>query len=371
MTDHYPPDDEPGEYVPRQRPPRRRVRKGRLLAVLLVLGLLMGTCGVVVKNFISDTKLAEGPVTIVIEEGMGAGAVADLLAEKGVIRNATLFKAQARLDDRSSKIRPGTYELQPGASFDDILTALTAAPSEAPTFTVTIPEGLTVEQTLSEIADAKGSPVDVKQLRKALSEVALPTWAPDELPEGAEFFEGMLFPNTYEFVKASTATDILTRLVEQTETVMDEVGVAEKDRYEVLTIGSLVEREARLRDEQPVIASVIYNRIDQGIRLQVDATVVYAKYLQTGEIVNRVLLSDLEIPSAWNTYQIDGPPPTPISGSGQTAIEAAANPDQTKYLYYVVSDRETGEHAFAETLEEHNANVARYREERAEEESGG
>ena len=343
-----------------------RVRKGRLFAVLLVLGVLAGMCTVAVSNFFGGEDLPEEPVSITVEEGMGAGDVADLLAEKGIIRNASVFKVQARVDERSSQIRPGTYSFLPGATFDEILTALTVAPSEAPVFTVTIPEGLNVDQTLQRIADAEGSPFTVKQLRRGLRSVALPAWVPQQLPEGAEFFEGILFPSTYEFVRTASADEVLSRLVEETQAVMDRVGVAAQDRYEVLTVASLVEREARVRDEQATIASVIYNRINQGIRLQVDATVVYAK----GEVVNRVLTSDLEIDSPWNTYKVDGLPPTPISGAGESAIKAAANPQRTDFLYYVVSDRETGEHAFAETLEEHNANVARYRELREQEEGG-
>lgn len=347
-----------------------RVRKGRVLVVVLVLGLVLGGCTAAITKLVRGPDMADGPVTVRVEEGMGAGGVAELLEEKGVIRNATVFKFQARLDDRASRIRPGSYELAPGATFDDILTAMTAAPSEAPTFKVTIPEGLTVEQTLERIADAKGSPFKIGQLRKALPAVALPAWVPQDLPDGSERFEGMLFPSTYDLLRNDPAPDVLSKLVEQTEIVMDRVGVPRRQRYETLIKASLIEREARVRKEQPVIASVINNRIEEPMRLQIDATVVYAKYRVTGEIVNQVLTEDLQLDSPWNTYAIDGLPPTPISGSGESAIEAAANPDNTQFLYYVVSDRQTGEHAFAETLEEHNANVARYRELRAEEEGG-
>jgi len=349
---------------------QRRIRKGRVVAVLLAVFLLFGGCTLGVTRLIGGPQLAEQPVTVVVEEGMGASSVATLLEERGVIRNASVFKFQARMDDRASRIRPGSYELEPGASYDEIITALTATPSEAPTFTVTIPEGYTVEQTIAAIAEAKGSPYTRKQLRNALAGVALPAWVPAQLPEGADPFEGMLFPSTYELLRDAPAPDALSKLIEQTETVMERNNVASADRYRTLIQASLIEREARVRDEQPVIASVINNRVDQGMRLQIDATVVYAKYRQTGEIVNSVLTSDLEIDSPWNTYLSDGLPPTPISGSGESAIAAAANPDQTDYLFYVVSNRETGEHAFAETLEEHNANVARYRELREQEQGG-
>jgi len=350
---------------------RRRVRKGRLIVVVLFLGLVIGGCTAAVSTLLQGTELAAETVTVEVPEGIGASGVAELLDERGVIRNATIFRFQARLDERSGQIRPGTYELEPGASFDEIMTALTTAPEAAPTFRVTIPEGLTVEQTLQRIASAEGSPFTMRQLRRGLAAVTLPDWVPHDLPEDADAFEGMLFPSTYELLVDAEAPDVLNQLVEQTQSVMDRVGVPPAQRYQRLIEASLIEREARVREEQPVIASVINNRVEQGMRLQIDATVVYAKYRQTGEIVNRVLTADLEIPSEWNTYQSDGFPPTPISGAGESAIAAAANPEQTDYLYYVVSDRETGEHAFAETLEEHNQNVARYREQRAAEESGG
>ena len=347
-----------------------RLRKGRLLAVLLVVGLIVGGCTVTLTRLIGGPDLADGPVTVVVEEGMGAGGVADLLEQQGVIRSASVFKVQARMDERASQIRPGSYEIEPGASYDDILTVMTAKPSEAPTFTVTIPEGLTVDQTIARLAEAEGSPYGRKELRKAMGAVALPAWVPKDLPEGAHPFEGMLFPSTYNLLRNAPAPDALSTLVEQTEIVMERNNVAVDERYQTLIEASLIEREARVRDEQPVIASVINNRVEEGMRLQIDATVVYAKYRQTGEIVNSVLTSDLEIQSPWNTYVVDGLPPTPISGAGESAIAAAANPDETDFLFYVVSDRETGEHAFAKTLEEHNANVARYRELRAEEQDG-
>jgi UPF0755 protein len=305
-------------------------------------------------------------VCVDVPEGMGAGGVASLLEERGVISNAFLFRLQARFDDRSSRIRPGTYRFEAGASADEILEAMSAAPTEAPTFRVTIPEGLRVPQMLERIAQAEGSPFTVKELRQGLAGVALPEWVPSELPEGAEPFEGLLFPATYDLLLSDAAPDVLAKLVEQTETVLADAGVRPGQRYQTLVKASLIEREARVREEQPVIASVIENRVEQGMRLQIDATVIYAK----GEDVNRVLTSDLEIQSPWNTYVVDGFPPTPISGSGASAIQAAANPDSTDFLYYVVSNRETGEHAFARTLEEHNANVARYRELRDQEQDG-
>lgn len=296
------------------------------------------------------------PVVVEIPEGTGASEVADLLADRGVIGSAFLFKVMARFDDRAGQIRPGTYELEPGASTSEILEVLSAAPPAPPTFQVVIPEGLTVEQTLQRIAEAEGSPFTVEQLREALAGVAVPSWVPvDAMPEGAEPFEGLLFPATYEFLADADPQDVLGQMVAKTEEVMASITPpADLDTYQTLVMGSLIEREARLQDEQRVISAVMHNRLAAPMRLQIDATVLYA----LGGHKDRVLYEDLEVESPWNTYRVDGLPPTPISGAGQAAIAAAAEPSDDDYLYYVVSDPETGAHAFARTAEEHEANVA-------------
>jgi UPF0755 protein len=329
------------------------------LGVLVVFaGLVLG--GMVAMNAVGGGAEDEGePVTVVIPEGTGASGVASILADHGIIRSEAAFRFSARFDERSNRIQPGEYELHTAMDADQILEIISQPREVVPTFRVTIPEGLTVMQTLERIADAEDSPFSTEQLEEALGGVALPDWVPNDLPEGAEPFEGMLFPNTYEFRQDADPQDVLTRLVEETEAVLDSIDPPEgHDRYEVLIMASLVERETRARDEQQEVAGVIYNRLDQPMRLQIDATVIYAR----GEHTTRVLRSDTEIDSPWNTYTQDGLPPTPISGMGRAAIEAAANPAEHSYLYYVVCDTDTGEHAFAETLQGHNNNVNRYRQ---------
>lgn len=308
---------------------------------------------------------SEAPVTVEIPEGAGAGQVADLLEERGVIGSAFAFRVGARLDGRAGQIRPGTYELRPGMSTGEILTVVTAAPPPAPTFRVTIPEGLTVAQTMERLANAEGSILTEEQLRAALPAVALPEWVPqEELPAGQPYegltpYEGLLFPDTYEFLVSDDPVAMLSRLVARTEQAMSQVEPpAGLDRYQLLVLASLIEREARLPEEQPIISSVIHNRLEIGMKLDIDATVLYANASEA----NRVLLKDTRLESPWNTYQTGGLPPTPIAGAGQGAINAAAAPVESNYRFYVVSDPSTGEHVFAETLEEHNQNVARYRE---------
>lgn len=306
---------------------------------------------------------AEGEVVVFeVPEGVGASTVGDQLADDGVIRSAFAFKMAARGDDRASKIRPGTYRLARGMSADEILEILSDAPPQAEIFRVTIPEGLTIDATLARLADA--SPHSEDDFRAALGSVALPSWVPfDTLPEEAEVFEGLLFPDTYEFTVDRDPAEIIAALVSQTENIISQVSIPEGyNEYDVLRIASLIERETRVTSEQEIVSSVVYNRLERPMRLQIDATVQYAR----GEHTDRVLFSDLEIASLWNTYQIDGLPPTPIAGAGRSAIAAAADPADTNFVFYVVDDLETGAHVFAETADEHNRNVAEFRRKRAE-----
>jgi UPF0755 protein len=338
-------------------------------AFLVVLVLFAGASAAAVWWLFSpgqsDAERVEGEIVLVeVPEGAVASTVAELLEQEGVIRSAAAFRLAARLDERANRLQPGVYELRAGMSTDEILAVLSETPEPAETFRVTIPEGLTVAQILDRLAAA--SPHSEEAFEAAFTAVALPEWVPDDLPDGADHFEGLLFPDTYEFLAESDPQDIVARLVHQTDIILSEVDPPEGfSRYEILIIASLIEREVRLREEQEIVSSVIHNRLARPMRLQIDATVQYAR----GEHTDRVLFSDLEIESEWNTYQRDGLPPTPIATAGRSAIHAAANPADTDYYYYVVNDLETGAHAFAETQAEHERNVAEFRRLRAEAEA--
>lgn len=312
------------------------------------------------------TELASEPVTVTIPEGTGARDVAQLLEDNGVVRSASAFTASATIGGQASQIQAGTYELDPSSSTETILEVLTAGPTAADTYTITIPEGLTVEQTLNRMAEAEGSPFTVEQLREALALVALPEWVPPPdggLPEGAEAFEGLLFPDTYEFTVEQPADEVLTRLITQTDAVLTEVGASTRNDlslYQTLILGSLIEREARVAEERPVISSVIHNRIEDGMALQIDATVVYGIEVATGER-RELVIDDYQFDTPWSTYVYPGLPPTPISGAGRSALEAAAAPAETGYYYYVLENQETGTHRFSETLAQHNQAIAEIR----------
>jgi UPF0755 protein len=326
--------------------------------VLVVLSVIGGVLFVLMRydggGFANAAPDGER-VTVQIPEGVTANDVGDILAEEGVIDNALTFQAVARVDERASQIQPGTYDLRTGMDTGEILDILTEG-NEVEVFRVTIPEGLTVRQTLDRIAEAEGSPYTVEELREALAGVALPAWVPSDLPDDAVPFEGLLAPNTYDFRVDSDAQEVLKRLVDETDDHLQTLGVKEADRYETLIIASLIEREVRVPEERPTVSSVIQNRLAQDQRLQIDATVLYAK----GEAGTRVLTSDTDVDSPWNTYQVTGLPPTPIAAPGQAAMEAAVNPADTNFLFYVVCDFDTGQHAFARTLDQHEQNRARY-----------
>lgn len=337
------------------------------LAVLVVVGAVVG---VGAWWLLADTAAPGSgkrePVEFEVAEGAGVSSLADDLEEAGVIRSAWAFRLAARFDDRAERIQAGSHELRTGMSSGEVLAELASEP-EIDTFRVTIPEGLTVDEILPRLADA--GDFDEDELVAALDTraVDLPGWVPaDDLPAGAQPYEGVLFPDTYRFRNDSTPADVLQRLVDETDAVVSELEPPEDvTRYELVTVASLVERETKVPDERATVASVIYNRLAEPMRLQVDATVQYAQ----GEHAERLLFEDLEIDSDWNTYERDGLPPTPIAAPGRAALEAAADPDDTDFLYYVVDDLDSRSHAFAETKAEHDANVREFRRMRDEREA--
>jgi UPF0755 protein len=329
-----------------------------LLLVLALLSTLAGASLWVSRAPAEPAGVRGETRTVVIPEGLGTSAIGDLLERQGVIRSATAFTILARLNGQL--IQAGTYKVERGAGLGSVLNVLADGPAAPPTFIVTIPEGLTVDQTLARIAEADGSPFSFNQLRQALAGIAVPAWVPvEDLPTNAQPFEGLLFPDTYKFRVDADPQDVLVQLVLQTERVMSSMvrPAADLDRYQTLIVASLVEREARLAEERPRISSVIHNRLKEGIRLQIDATVLYA----LGEQRDRVLRADLKVNSLWNTYRHSGLPPTPISGVGRASIRAAAQPSNEDYLYYVVEDPQTGRHRFSRTFAEHQRAIAEVR----------
>lgn len=354
----------------------------RRFLVFLVLGGGLVYGGLQYFGDVFDTGCEEPDnageaVAFTIPDGASAGQVGALLAEQGIICDGADFRRAARDAGVDQKLRAGDYELTVGMQPLAAAEALSVPVAGAPTFSITVAEGLTVAQTLERLA--AGTPHTVADYRQVLdARVAAGTNAdgqlriPDYIPSPEEFgdgvrepYEGLLFPLTYEFVETATPLDVLQRMVDQLDAEVAEVPAATVSEfeavgfrlYDALVIASLVEREARVGDERETIAAVVRNRLDDGQLLQIDASVLYGQ----GDPEAGAEAVNPDVSSAYNTYENAGLPPTPIAGFRGSLIEAAMEPADVDFRYYVVSPDCDGSHNFAVTLDEHNNNVAAYR----------
>jgi UPF0755 protein len=318
-------------------------------------------------------------VEVVVDPGRSVRSVGEELVEVGVVERLRPFLDEAEARDLPSQLQPGIFELETAMGHESAVEVLLAGPSVGGPGRFTVQEGLPVELTLERLAQQfeEHSEDDFRAVlderieagENADGVLQLPDWVPEPADAGDEViepYEGLLFPETYDVPADATPLDILQRMVDQLVQVMDGVDASLVDaasdrgidRYDALILASLIERETRVDDERRAVAGVIERRLEEGMRLQIDATVLYAR----GEHTDRVLFEDTEIDSPYNTYQVDGLPPTPISGSGRAAIEAAFSPAEVTYRYYVLDPACDGTHVFADTLEEHNRNVAAFRD---------
>jgi UPF0755 protein len=365
----------------------RLSRGSRNFLIVAVVGLVAVIAGVVLLgsqlNPLGDDGVEPGQaVELTVEQGQSVRAVGDRLADLGVVRSALRFRMAAEDADLASTLRPGIFQLETGMSNDEAIDVLAAGPTggvERDDLRFTVQEGLTVEQTLARLADQFDDHTE-EDFRAVLDErtaaggnaagvLQLPDWVPEPAErddEVLEPYEGLLFPQTYDVRSEATPQDILQRMLNELARAADGVdaeeqnGLAARDltRYEGLILSSLIERETRVDDERELVSGVLANRLAEPMRLQIDATVLYAR----GEPTDRVLIADTEIDSPYNTYQVDGLPPTPISGVGNASFRAAYRPAETTALYYVLAPECDGTHRFADTLEEHNRNVQAFRE---------
>jgi UPF0755 protein len=305
-----------------------------------------------------------GKAVFTVKKGESSGAVADRLDEEGIISSGTLFEIRLTLAGHREDIFAGRYVLADGMSYSDAIDELTKPPSQR-SIPVTVPEGYSREQIagLSTEVGLEGSYEKASQSSKDLDPAKYGA-------EGASSLEGFLYPSTYELKPKSSAEDLVAEQLAAFEKEFDKVDMkfAESKNltpYDVLIIASMIDREVQLDKERDLVASVIYNRLDQGEPLGIDATIRYA----TGNFDKPLTQSELALDSPYNTRESAGLPPTPIGNPGLAAIEAAANPADTDYLFYVVKPGTCGEHVFTETLEEHTAAQAEYDE--AREAAGG
>jgi len=333
----------------------------------VVLIVLFGVAAVSI--FLTDTTpanvVAGTEVPVTIPEGSGTAAIATILAEEGVVENAIVFRIKSRLDGFDGKYRAGTYAMVVGMGYDSAMKMLTSGP-RAEYVTVTVREGLTGHLIAQLMESQVGIPYEDFM---AVVQGGAPSFA-EEYPflEGAYggSLEGFLFPETYQIDVGSDATEVIGMMLAQFDAVWSSLDIP-ADRlerysvYELVTIASLVEREARLENERPLVASVIDNRFDRGMMLQFCSSVQFLLPGEEERTKIRLTNADIAIDSPYNTYRNKGLPPGPIANPGRSAMEAALNPADTNYLFFVLTGKD-GSQTFSETAAQHQAATVKSKE---------
>ncbi|MBY8918687.1 endolytic transglycosylase MltG [Nitratireductor sp. L1-7-SE] len=347
-------------------PPPRRSRRARsqfvvflnfVFSSIVFLVILAGFAFYFGKREFHQPGPSRTAETVMIKPNTGVRQIASLLEREGVISDARIFSLGVRAYGADSELKAGEYAIDAGASMHEIMELLKSGKSVL--YSLTIPEGQTVFQVFERIRETE-------ELSGTL---------PEEMPA-----EGSLAADTLRFTRGMDRGAVVEKLLEDQQELVDSIWARRdedlpvKDKNEFVTLASIVEKETGIADERPRVAAVFINRLRKGMRLQSDPTIIYGLFGGQGKPSDRpIYRSDLDKKTPYNTYLIDGLPPTPIANPGRAALEAVANPSQTDELYFVADG--TGGHVFARTLKEHNENVARWRkierERRAEEENAG
>jgi uncharacterized YceG family protein len=338
-----------------------RTWSGRLIA-LLALALAAGAIWFLVELYQPFGTSPHGQVTVTIPPHEGARRIGDLLAARGVVPSGFFFNLRAALSGDRGKLRSGTYHLQLDMSYSAALKALTTPPPAAKVSELTLIEGLTRHQINDLLRKQHIAGNYLASTRHSRVLDPRTYGAPRSTPS----LEGFLFPDTYQLRDPITVRALVTEQLKTFQQQFARVNLRyaaahHLTAYDVLIIASLVQAEAQRPGDQPLVASVIYNRLRVGMLLQIDATTRYA----TGNYSRPLTVSQLHSRSPWNTRVHAGLPPTPIDNPGLAAIRAAANPAHTSYLYYVTKACGNGALAFASTGAQFNNLVAKYYSERA------
>ncbi len=338
---------QPSVKVPGPRHRKQRASAfSRVLLWTFVLGLF-GALSLLAAGFYAHSEYtAPGPLAeskvFVVEQGQSASEIGTALERSGIISNGRIFATMAQLTGQRTRLKAGEYEVPASASMQQVMGLI--ASGKAIAYKISIPEGFT-----SEMAVARVNANEVL------------TGPPATLPP-----EGSILPDTYVFRRGMTRQKLVEDMQAAQTKLLDELWVkrtpvpAIATKEQAVTLASIVEKETAVPEERPVIASVFINRLNKGMRLQSDPTIIYGIVGGKGRLDRALTRTDIETTTPYNTYRINGLPPGPIANPGRAALEAVLNPTPTEHLYFVADG--TGGHAFAVTLEEHNRNVRKWRE---------
>lgn len=330
--------------------PTRRSRRARhplvvagnaVFTLLILLSIAVGGALFFGKaRFEQPGPLPEDKV-VNIPRGLGTRDIADLLLREGVIDQPWVFVGGVVVLKAREGLKYGEYQFTKHASLSDVLETITEG--KVVQHALTVPEGLTSEQIVARLLQNDALSGSIKEIPR----------------------EGTLMPETYKFTRGTSRESIIQRMQQSSQRVLQEAwqhrmrDLPIKSPEELLTLASIIEKETGKPDERTRVAAVFVNRIKQKMRLQSDPTIIYGLTGGKGSLGRPILKSEIEQPTPYNTYVIDGLPPGPIANPGVASLEAAANPARTKEIYFVADG--TGGHVFAENYEQHQKNVARLR----------
>ena len=331
----------------------------RRLLTLLIVAAVLAAVAAGVGGYVVWTRMHQayrgftGERFVEIPQGAGSRAIGRRLSAAGVVPDAWTFRAALRWSGRGRQLQAGEYRFDAAASPLEIVERL--ARGDVHTVAITFPEGLTLDE-MAGIFEMRelGTASDFRAAARDASLIA-------DFDAAAPDLEGYLFPETYPVSRRVEAATLVRTMVERFKAVYGEVSAGRDARglspRQVVTLASLVEKETARPEERPLVAAVYRNRLDIGMGMQADPTVIYA-LRKTGKYDGNVRRRDLSIDSPYNTYRYPGLPPGPIAAPGRAALEAVFAPADVTYLYFV--SRNDGSHVFASTLREHNANVQKF-----------
>lgn len=350
--------DPPAEEKVLNETPAWKVAMVTVLSVFGLLGLVaLGGYLYLWYNLSPPSSLSKGEVAVTIPKGASSGEIGKILYEKGLIRNPDVFRLYLRYKGIGSDLKAGEYRFTQGMTIDQLLEKMEKGEVYRETFTVTIPEGLTVPK-IADLLSEKGY-VNRDKFLKEVNEGKfnapfLQDIPEEQLAQRKYRLEGYLFPDTYTFEKGATEHEIIARMLDQFGKVFQNEWKTELAKKglnidQAVILASIIEREAVLDEERPIISGVFYNRLNERWKLQSCATVQYI----LGKQKDRITYKDLEIEDPYNTYLHAGLPPGPIANPGAASLKAAVFPAQHDYFFFVAKNDGSKGHYFSKTYNEH------------------